>query len=103
MIPKSVVDVTDADLIFSVTNPTLETVILKRNVEVASLQPISEVMDGNFSHLNESQSEQAKVPEHLKSLIEKVSDKLSSGEKVEIEDVISQFFDVFVGPDGLID
>ena len=100
MIPKSVVDVSDANLIFSVTNPTSETVILKRNVEVASLQPVSEVMEGNFSHLNDSQSNQTKVPEHLKSLVENVSDKLSSAEKAEIEDVIGQFSDIFVGPDG---
>lgn len=99
MIPKSIVNVSEADILFSVMNPTSETVILKKNAPVASLQPVQEITDGNFSHLGNS-SDKPEVPEHLKPLVEKVSDKLTASEKAEIADVIGQFSDVFVGPDG---
>lgn len=43
IIPKSIVKSNDSEVVFSVLNPTPETVILKKNAYVASLEPITEI------------------------------------------------------------
>lgn len=43
IIPKSIIKSNNSEVVFSVLNPTPETVILKKNAYVASLEPITEI------------------------------------------------------------
>ncbi|CAC5378553.1 unnamed protein product [Mytilus coruscus] len=100
LIPKSVVQTSDTEVVFSILNPTPHAVILKRNLTVASLQPIKEIMEENFQQPTSSTEKSVKIPEHLQALTENVSDNLTFSQRSDIGKVISEYADVFVGPDG---
>lgn len=100
LIPKSVVQTSDTEVVFSILNPTPHAVILKRNLTVASLQPIKEIMEDNFHRPTSSTEKSIKIPEHLQALVENVSDNLTFSQRSDIGKVISEYADVFVGPDG---
>ncbi|CAC5378547.1 unnamed protein product [Mytilus coruscus] len=100
LIPKSVVQTSDTEVVFSILNPTPHAVILKRNLTVASLQPIKEIMEENFQQPTSSTEKSVKIPEHLQALTENVSDNLTFSQRSDIGKAISEYADVFVGPDG---
>ncbi|CAC5404153.1 unnamed protein product [Mytilus coruscus] len=100
LIPKSVFKTSDTEVVFSVLNPTPNTVILRKNLTVASLQPIEDIMEKNFHRPTSSINEACIIPEHLKSLTDNVFDDLSYEQKSDLEKVISAYSDIFVGPDG---
>ncbi|CAC5394892.1 unnamed protein product [Mytilus coruscus] len=99
LIPKSVVQTSDTAVVFSVLNPTPHAVILKRNLTVASLKPIQEIMEDNFHRPTSSTDESVKIPEHLLALTENVSDNLTFSQRSDLGKVISEYADFFVGPD----
>lgn len=104
IIPKSIVKSNDSEVIFSVLNPTPETVILKKNAYVASLEPVKEIH--NQIVREPGTDSQSKVPndlpDHLRTLMSDVSDRLSANEKNRLREVLGQYSDVFVGPDGRV-
>lgn len=48
LIPMSVVQTSDTEVVFSILNPTPHAIILKRNLTVASFQPIKEILEDTF-------------------------------------------------------
>ena len=81
-------------------NPTPDTVILKRNLSVASIQPIDNIMEGSFHRPQKKTTVKTKVPEHLLSLMENVSEKLTPNQKSEIANIIGKYCEIFEGLDG---
>ena len=87
-IPKSVVNTEKNEVLFSIMNTTPESVTLKRNVSVASLQPFKDIMEPSFHRNQPSNQSRSNLPEHLKSLVKNVSDKLTFDQKNKIEELI---------------
>ncbi|CAC5403496.1 unnamed protein product [Mytilus coruscus] len=81
---KSLVKMTESKVVFSILNPTHESRILKKNIQVASVQPAEQVLAVATS---ESKIEQNlsvtgnKLPEHLRPLVENSSERLSIKER----------------------
>ncbi|CAC5358816.1 unnamed protein product [Mytilus coruscus] len=57
-------------------------------------------MEENFQQPTSSTEKSVKIPEHLQALTENVSDNLTFSQRSDIGKVISEYADVFVGPDG---
>ncbi|CAC5393543.1 unnamed protein product [Mytilus coruscus] len=103
LMPKSLVKMTESKVVFSILNPTHESRILKKNIQVASVQPAEQVLAVATS---ESKIEQNlsvtgnKLPEHLRPLVENSSERLSVKERESLASVINEYTDIFLGPDG---
>ncbi|CAG2233136.1 unnamed protein product [Mytilus edulis] len=104
LMPKSVVNLSKSKVIFSILNPTADPRILKKNVQVGSVQPIEQVLNCNLESRNQINDNftlpEIVIPEHLQPLVERCSEKLSAEERKRLESVIYQYADIFVGPDG---
>ena len=102
LLPKSIVKLSKSKVIFSILNPTADPKIIKKNIQVASVQPIEEVIQGNFQNSDKQDTSSADkvLPEHLRPLVENCSTKLSRTERAKLAQVVGNYSDVFVGPDG---
>ena len=67
---------------------------MKRNVQVATLHPVKEVVS--------CYEDKDCFPDHLQDLVNKASQKLTTTERQSLSDVIGQFTDIFVGPGGTL-
>ncbi|CAC5419745.1 unnamed protein product [Mytilus coruscus] len=73
LMPKSLVKMTESKVVFSILNPTHESRILKKNIQVASVQPAEQVLAVATSESKIEQNLSAtgnKLPEHLRPLVE---------------------------------
>ena len=113
ILPKAVADTTNSNIIFSIMNPTPNPKILKKNVQVAELHPVEQVMScksqDKENKLNVKSRIAAiqtdKIPKlqtHLLPLIENTSKKLTKEQRVQLTKAIYDFSDIFVGPDGAL-
>lgn len=103
LMPKSIVNLSTENVIFSIMNPTHEPKIIKQNVQVASVQPIECVIECDPDSLPkrvDTRQKQIMLPEHLQQLVDKSSQKLTHTERDRLASVIADYADVFVGPDG---
>lgn len=99
LIPKSIVRSDDAEVLFSILNPTLDSVILKKNTGVASVRSFEKVLD---DVVEPEEAANEKLPDHLRQLATEVSDRLLEDEKEQVERVINRYSDIFVGPDKVL-
>lgn len=103
MIPKSLVNVNDGNILFSVLNPNQEPVKIKKNTQVATIQSILCAVDLVNNHENQTHTdimESEYLPYHLKIMMENVSCNITEAEKKELSSVLSRYKDTFVGLDG---
>lgn len=85
LIPKSLVNVNDGNIIFSVFNPNQEPVKIKKNTQVAIIQSILCAVDlvnnpENQTHTDIMESECLR--DHLKIMMENVSLNITETEKI---------------------
>lgn len=88
-------------------NPTPETVILKKDAYVASLEPITEIYQQETQSSTDVRQDNhglltTDLPDHLSPLMSNVSDRLSTDEKNKLKQVLVQYSDIFVGPNGRV-
>ncbi|XP_062598979.1 uncharacterized protein LOC134260435 [Saccostrea cucullata] len=105
LIPKSLVNVKEGNILFSVLNPNPEPVQIKKNTQVATIQSIMNATDlvnknKNFTHTDVDVTETKCLPDHLKIMMENVSCNITETEKSELSSVLSRYEDIFVGLDG---
>lgn len=102
LMPKSLVQMTKSKVMFSILNPTQDSRILKKNLQVASVQPVDKVVnystDQGIKQIPFLKGNS--LPDHLKPLIENCSEKLGDSEINSLASVINEYTDIFVGPDG---
>lgn len=79
LMPKSVIRTSNSNVVMSVLNPTPERKILRKNVQVASIFPVDNVTSCDFQEPTETpvSSEGNCIPEHLRPLVENVSNKFN--------------------------
>lgn len=101
LMPKSVVKTAKSDVIFSVLNPTPDRKILKKNVQVASIVPVDSITIYKAKDSdNDNPTSRKSIPDHLRVLVENVSPKLSQEQRCLLTDLVVEYADIFVGPDG---
>ena len=100
LIPKSVVKMSDSNVVLSVMNPTQDRKSLKKNIQVASVFPIEKVVSGTDNPETQVSKHENKAPEHLRPLVQNVSSRLSTAEREQLAKVVNAYSDIFVGPDG---
>ena len=84
------------NILFSLVNIADKPVKLEKNMSVASLQPV----DMKEDCYTESSQLTSQFPEHLRSLYEKSTENLTELEKSKASELLTEFQDIFVGPDG---
>ncbi|VDI66067.1 Hypothetical predicted protein [Mytilus galloprovincialis] len=92
-------------------NLNSKSVKLKQGEQIAHLMTIEQVFDeDNIESQTDSKSndiseqvntlKDVDMPEHLKSMLDKVSSDLKDEEKQKLSSLIHEYKDIFVGPDG---
>ena len=91
----------------TLANETEEDIELEEGQLVALLSPVQEITElmavDEYSPANENRRENDKpkvLPAHLTFLLDDSGSKLNGEEKRELEKLLIEFEDVFVGPDG---
>lgn len=115
IMPKAVADTSKSQITFSIMNPTPEIKILKKNIQVATLHPVEQVLQCELVNIKSDTTkcnamdtrvsavasvEQQELPEHLQQLIHNTSSTLSKEQKSALTKVVHDFSDIFVGPGG---
>ena len=90
--------VNPSDVVLSVVNMSSRQIDMKQHTMVAYLQEVDSVSTG--VELNTSQDNAETVPSHLKEMFENASENLTADQSNDLENVLIQYQDVFVGPDG---
>ena len=94
VVAKSLVDGSHKGKV-SVMNLTGNPVKLKTGEVLGLVCPV-QIQEGTET----GQVSLSELPDHLKPLIDRVSDELSTEEKQQFADFLVEYQDVFVGPDG---
>lgn len=113
ILPKSVADTSKSNVVLSIMNPTPNPQIVKKNVQVATLHPVEQIVscetknknnEENTSNINKTRvttiQTGIELPSHLLPLIENTSKTISKVQKASLSQLINQYSDIFVGPDG---
>ncbi|XP_062588198.1 uncharacterized protein LOC134249845 [Saccostrea cucullata] len=103
LMAKSIVKTNGSNVTFSVFNPTKETIILKKNARVASLQTIDSVLDCKSIQNEESDlklTDAQALPEHLRQLLDQVSSNFTEHQSQMLKSVLVHYSDVFIEPGG---
>jgi hypothetical protein len=96
--PKSVVEVREKNVLFSVLNPTSEAVTLKKNTIVASIQPIESVIPCDntpVAHNHPDESDQHGLPDYLRPLVDNASSNLSDQQRQQLTEIFDEILSRF--------
>ena len=85
----------------SVVNLSDQTVKLNQNSVLGKLEDVESIYSGQ-SHSSTNLSSSKKLPKHLHIRIENASPKLSVDEKEKLSDLLIQYQDIFIPPDGTL-
>jgi hypothetical protein len=103
VMPKILVNSKDSCVAVSVMNLTDEPIRLREGTLMGDMQSVVDVYNDCQSKQGESTrvkgGEFSRLPEHLKPVVERCSD-LTEEQREKVSAVLSQYEDVFVGPDG---
>lgn len=98
LMAKTLVNPKKDEISISLLNLTNRSVRLNKNTCIADLEPVESV------HYIEPQSQThskiSKLPDHLSTLLSKVSDELNGKEKDQVKNLLTEFEDIFMKPDG---
>ena len=83
-------------------NPTPNLQVIKRNVQVATIHPVEKLILVDLPREVNSvkRRDKSDLPDYLQPLIERASSKLTGSERQSLANLVSEFEDIFVGPDG---
>ena len=103
MCARTVVDSSKANVCLSVINVSSKPVKLRQNTPLGTLQTFEQIYTVETPKQNtDKQTTATELPEHLKPLVEKASDSLTDEQKQSLTDLLIQYGDIFVGPDGKV-
>ena len=98
LIARTLVNPTDKDILMSILNLSDEAVKVNQNSVIGILQEVEELPSPDRT--NSIHSSQSILPEHLQSLIQNASDKLTPEEKQKLAQLLTQYQDIFMEPNG---
>ncbi|VDI22567.1 Hypothetical predicted protein [Mytilus galloprovincialis] len=118
IIPKSLTDTTKTNIVFSIMNPTPNPKILKKNIQVATVHPVEQILSGQFGQkekvsygdrcgfekrISSIRPEVSPdLPAHLQPLVDNSSKKLTPDQRAALTTVIKKYSDIFMEPDGIL-
>ena len=85
----------------SVVNLSDQTLKVNQNSVLGKLEDVESIYSGH-SHSSTNLSSSKELPMHLHILIENASTKLSIDEKQKLSDLLIQYQDIFIPPDGTL-
>ena len=109
LIAKGVVNTRVSDIPVRVANFTDDQLFMNKGSKLALLQPVTSLKKFKTDNLQsrvlakfdlDDFENKGELPEHLKPLIESVSEKLKESEVLRFERLLHEYQDIFVGPDG---
>ncbi|MBV2113416.1 MAG: hypothetical protein KUF82_20885, partial [Candidatus Thiodiazotropha sp. (ex Ctena orbiculata)] len=100
-VARSLINPDDENVIMSVVNLTDHTVKINQNSILGKLQEAESVFSGQSELRNENRPPQ-ELPEHLRVITDNASDRLTMKEKQKLSDLLSQYQEIFMAPDGLL-
>jgi hypothetical protein len=103
ILPKMLVNAKQSCVAISVMNLLDKPVRLDKGTILGNLQPVADVCGSCASEQGEStegkKNNDSKLPEHLKPVVDNCT-ALSDEQREKVSSVLTQYSDVFVGPDG---
>ncbi|MEW8092744.1 MAG: reverse transcriptase domain-containing protein [Candidatus Thiodiazotropha endolucinida] len=100
-VARTLVDPDCDDVVMSVVNLSDQTVKLNQNSVLGKLEDVESIYSGQ-SHSSTNLSSSKELPKHLHILTENASPKLSADEKQKLSDLLIQYQDIFIPPDGTL-
>ncbi|XP_062573989.1 uncharacterized protein LOC134235836 [Saccostrea cucullata] len=105
LIPKSIVNIREGKFVFSILNTNSESIELKKNTPVATIQGFSNFVECDFNgnkmtKVDTNEIQTSEVPDHLKVMLENISTELTVDEKNKLASVLYRYIDVFESSDG---
>ena len=102
LVAKSLVNPNNDKVVLSVLNLSKKPVKLEPEAIIGKINTVDGIVSIEQSKKNlDSISEcEDKLPEHLEMLVDKSSSKLTESERNSVKNLLAQFQDIFVGPDG---
>ena len=97
---KSLNNTREKEIVISVLNLNDKSVKLKKNLTVGTIDTVQVIDKQITPDSSEKQTIFEDLPEHLHELIQKSSSDLTFENKEKLKDLLIEFQDVFVGPDG---
>ena len=96
LLARSLIDSEKEKAVVAIVNLSDQSVKINENSTLGNLQPVDQV------HTNSNQStSNTTLPSHLNSLVDKASAKLTNSEQTSLSNLLTDYQDIFVGPDGL--
>ena len=101
LVGKTLVDTYQDQMTVSVVNASSKSVKLKENITLGTIHPIEQISICDLgSEKSKDMAADKELPTHLKSLIENASSDLTETEKKKLSNLVFEFQDVFMSPDG---
>ena len=100
-VARTLVDPDCDDVVMSVVNLSDQTVKINQNSVLGKLEDVEGIYSGQ-SRLNTGLSISNELPKHLHILLENASPKLSVNEKRKLSELLIQYQDIFMPPDGTL-
>lgn len=97
---KTLNDTTGKEVVISVLNINGKSIKLKKNLTLGIINTVQLIDDNFYSDNSESRAIPGSLPTHLQELLQNSSDELTSENKQKLEELLIEFQDIFVGPDG---
>jgi hypothetical protein len=96
LMTKTLIDPRKEEISLLLLNLTNRPVKLNKNTHIADLQPVESV----HQITPRSPTKGPQLPEHLCTLFDKISDETNLKEKNRIKNLLLEFEDIFLEPDG---
>ena len=101
LVGKTLVDTSQDQMTVSVVNASSKSVKLKENITLGTIHPIEQISICDLgSEKSKDMAAEKELPTHLKSLVENASSDLTETEKKKLSNLVFEFQDVFMSPDG---
>ena len=101
LVGKTLVDTSQDQMTVSVVNASSKSVKIKENITLGTIHPIEQISICDLgSEKSKDMATEKELPTHLKSLVENTSSYLTETEKKKPSNLVFEFQDVFMSPDG---
>ena len=100
LVSRALVDQNKSKVQISAMNYLDRDITITKDKVVGTIQIVEEVVPVDSNEFDENKIEETKLSEHLQYLLDKVSPKVNSEQKLKIKYLLIEYQDIFIGPDG---
>ena len=100
LVPRALVDQNKSKVQISTMNYLNRNITITKDNVVGTIQIVEEVVPVDSNEFDTNKMEETKLPEHLQCILDKVSPKVDTEQKLKIKHLLIEYQDIFMGPDG---